>query len=120
MNKRILVVDDMEFLRVLLTDIITFNGYLVAGVAMNGHEAIEQYIQIKPALVIMDIAMPKMGGIEATKNIMKLDPSAKIVMCTAIGELSVIRDAMDAGASGYIVKPFQAANIVEEINKVLK
>ena len=119
MNKRILVVDDMEFLRVLMREIITLNGYFVAGEAMNGREAIEQYIQIKPALVLMDIAMPTMDGIEATKNILKLDPGAKIIMCTAIGEVSMIRNAMKAGASGYIVKPFQVANVVEEMNKVL-
>ena len=119
MDTGVLIVDDMEFLRVLLKEIITLNGYFVAGEATNGSEAIEQYMQIKPALVMMDIVMPTMGGIEATKNIMKLDPGAKIIMCTAIGQPSIIRDAMAAGASGYIVKPFQSANIAEEINKVL-
>ena len=119
MNKRILIVDDTAFMRMLLKEILTLNGYSVAGEATNGSEAIEMYMQIKPALVLMDIVMPVMSGIEATKNIIKRDPGAKIIMCTAVGQTSTIRDAMKAGASGYIVKPFQAANIAEEMNKVL-
>jgi two-component system chemotaxis response regulator CheY len=119
MNKSILIVDDTAFMRMLLKEIITFNGYFVAGEATNGSEAIEKYMQIKPALVMMDVVMPVMGGIEATKNIMKRDPGAKIIMCTAIGQPSVIMDAMKAGAIGYIVKPFQAAKVAEEMGKVL-
>lgn len=119
MDKGILIVDDAAFMRMLLKKIVTSNGYFVAGEAGDGNEAIEKYAQLKPALVTMDVVMPDKGGVEATKDIMSLDPGAKIVMCTAVGQQSVVMDAMKAGASGYIVKPFQAPKVVEELNKVL-
>lgn len=119
MDKGILIVDDAAFMRMLLKKIVTSNGYVVAGEASDGNEAVEKYTQLKPALVTMDVVMPDRDGVEATKSIMSLDPGAKIIMCTAVGQQSVVMDAMKAGASGYIVKPFQAPKVVEELNKVL-
>jgi two-component system chemotaxis response regulator CheY len=119
MDKGILIVDDAAFMRMLLKKIVTSNGYFVAGEASDGNEAIEMYAQLKPALVTMDVVMPDKDGVEATKNIMSRDPGAKIIMCTAVGQQSVVMDAMKAGASGYIIKPFQAPKVVEELNKVL-
>ena len=119
MGKGVLIVDDAAFMRMLLKKIVTSNGYFVAGEAGDGNDAVEKYAQLKPELVTMDIVMPDKDGVEATKNIMMLDPGAKVIMCTAVGQQSMVMDAMKAGASGYIIKPFQAPKVLEEMNKVL-
>ncbi|WAM32112.1 chemotaxis protein CheY [Caldicellulosiruptor naganoensis] len=119
MSKRILIVDDAAFMRMMLKDIITKNGYEVAGEAENGRRAVELYKELKPDLVMMDITMPEMDGIQAVREIKKIDPQAKIIMCSAMGQQAMVIESIQAGARDFIVKPFQAERIVEAIKKVL-
>ena len=116
---RILVVDDAAFMRMLLKKILTQAGHQIVGEASNGREAVEKYKQLKPDLVTMDIVMPEMDGITAVKEIMKIDPNAKIIMITAVGQEAKVMEALKSGAKGYIVKPFQAPKVIEEVNRVL-
>ncbi|BBJ27968.1 chemotaxis protein CheY [Athalassotoga saccharophila] len=120
MGKRVLIVDDAAFMRMLLKDIVTKAGYEVAGEASNGKEAIEKYKELNPDIVTMDITMPEMTGIEATKEIMKMDPNAKIIMCSAMGQQMMVVEAIQAGAKDFIVKPFQQSRVVEALSKVAK
>lgn len=119
MSKRILIVDDAAFMRMMLKDIITKNGYEVAGEAENGLKAVELYKELKPDLVMMDITMPEMDGIQAVREIKKVDPQAKIIMCSAMGQQAMVIESIQAGARDFIVKPFQAERILEAIKKVL-
>jgi len=119
MSKRILIVDDAAFMRMMLKDIITKNEYEVAGEAENGLKAVELYKELKPDLVMMDITMPEMDGIQAVREIKKIDPQAKIIMCSAMGQQAMVIESIQAGARDFIVKPFQAEGIVEAIKKVL-
>ncbi len=116
---RVLVVDDAAFMRMLVKKILTQAGHQIVGEASNGKEAVEKYKQLKPDLVTMDIVMPEMDGITAVKEIMKIDPNAKIIMITAVGQEAKVMEALKSGAKGYIVKPFQAPKVLEEVNRVL-
>ncbi len=120
MGKRVLIVDDAAFMRMLLKDIVTKAGYEVAGEASNGKEAVEKYKELNPDIVTMDITMPEMTGIEATKEIIKMDPNAKIIMCSAMGQQMMVVEAIQAGAKDFIVKPFQQSRVVEALSKVAK
>jgi two-component system, chemotaxis family, chemotaxis protein CheY len=117
--QRVLVVDDASFMRMMLKNILVGSGYEVAGEAENGAKAIDQYKNIKPDLVIMDIIMPEMGGIDAVREIVKVNPSAKILMCSSMGQQSLVVEAIQAGAKDFIVKPFQPSNVLEAVKKVL-
>ena len=119
MAVRVLVVDDAAFMRMMVKDILTKNGYEVVGEAENGMKALEKYQELKPDLITMDITMPEMDGISAVKEIKKVDPNAKIVMCSAMGQQSMVIDAIQSGAKDFIVKPFQADRVIESIRKVL-
>ncbi len=119
MGKRILIVDDAAFMRMMLKDILTKNGYTVVGEAENGLVAIEKYKELKPDLVTMDITMPEMDGITAVKEIKKIDPGAKIIMCSAMGQQAMVIDSIQAGAQDFIVKPFQPERVLEAVEKVL-
>ncbi|MEM0492973.1 MAG: response regulator [Candidatus Thermoplasmatota archaeon] len=119
MGKRIMLVDDTKFMRMMLANILKPKGYEIVAEAGDGLEAIEKYKELKPDLVTMDIVMPHMDGIEAVRNIVATDSSAKIVMVTAVGQDSKVKEAIEAGARGYIVKPFQAPQVIEEIEKIL-
>ncbi len=116
---RVLIVDDATFMRMMVKDILEKNGYEVIGEANNGIKAVELYKAENPDIVTMDITMPEMDGIEAVKQIKAFDPSAKIVMCSAMGQQSMVMDAIKAGAKDFIVKPFQADRVLEAIKKVL-
>ncbi|WP_346937741.1 response regulator [uncultured Clostridium sp.] len=116
---RVLIVDDATFMRMMVKDILEKNGYEIIGEASNGIKAVEIYKAEKPDIVTMDITMPEMDGIEAVKQIKAFDPSAKIVMCSAMGQQSMVMDAIKAGAKDFIVKPFQADRVLEAIKKVL-
>ena len=116
---KVLIVDDAAFMRMMVKDILTKNGFEVIGEASNGLKAIEMYKKERPDVVIMDITMPEMDGIEAVKAIKGYDPTAKIIMCSAMGQQSMVMDAIKAGARDFIVKPFQADRVLEAINKVL-
>ncbi|MGL4730127.1 MAG: response regulator [Clostridium sp.] len=116
---KVLIVDDATFMRMMIKDILEKNGFEVVGEAQNGLKAVELYKSEKPDVVTMDITMPDMDGIEAVKAIKEFDPNAKIVMCSAMGQQSMVMDAIRAGAKDFIVKPFQADRVLEAINKVI-
>ncbi|HPT62831.1 MAG TPA: response regulator [Candidatus Atribacteria bacterium] len=119
MPGRIMIVDDAAFMRMMLKDILTKNGYEVVAEASNGHEAVLKYEETRPDLVTMDITMPEMDGITAVKEIRKKDPQAKIIMCSAMGQQAMVVDAIQAGARDFIVKPFKPDRVVEAVKKVL-
>ncbi|OYT28105.1 two-component system response regulator [Thermoplasmatales archaeon ex4572_165] len=119
MGKKIMLVDDTKFMRMMLTNILKPKGFEIVAEASDGLEAIDKYKATNPDLVTMDIVMPNMEGIEAVKNIVAADSNAKIIMITAIGQESKVKEAIQAGAKGYVVKPFKAPRVLEEIEKVL-
>ncbi len=119
MAKRILITDDAHFMRVALKNILTQHGYDVVGEAQNGIEAVSLYKELKPDLVTMDITMPEMDGIQALKEIRSADGNANVVMCTAMGQKSMVVEAIQAGAKDFIVKPFQPERVIEAISKIL-
>ncbi len=121
MKARVLVVDDAMFMRNMLKDILNNSGeYEVIAEAANGKEAIEKYQEVSPDLVTMDIVMPVMDGIEATREILKIDPNAVIVMCSALGQEPLVLESIAAGAKDFIVKPFSPEKVITVLNKVLK
>lgn len=117
--KKILVVDDAAFMRLMLKGILSKNGYEIVGEAENGEEAVEKYRSLSPDLVTMDITMPIMEGVEAVRQIKKLDPNAKIIMCSAMGQQTMVVESLQAGAKDFIVKPFQEERVLESIRKTL-
>jgi len=119
MGKRILIVDDAAFMRMMIKDILTKNGYEVVGEAEHGIRAIEKYKELMPDLVIMDITMPEMDGIEAVRQIRKLNADSQIIMCSAMGQQAMVIESIQAGARDFIVKPFQAERVIEAVKKVL-
>ncbi|MEJ8554414.1 response regulator [Tepidibacter sp. Z1-5] len=119
MSRSILLVDDAAFMRMMIKDILVKNGYEVVGEAENGLKAVEKYKELKPELVIMDITMPEVDGIQAVKEIKKIDPSASIIMCSAMGQQAMVIEAIQSGAKDFIVKPFQADRVLEAVKKVL-
>ena len=119
MAKNILIVDDAAFMRMMIKDILTKNGYNVVGEADNGAKAVEKYNELKPDLVLMDITMPEMDGIQALKAIKGADGGAKIIMCSAMGQQAMVIESIQSGAKDFIVKPFQADRVIEAVQKVL-
>lgn len=119
MSKRILIVDDAAFMRMMIKDILTKNGYEIAGEAENGQVAVEKYKELQPDLTTMDITMPEMDGITAVKNIKQSYPEARIIMCSAMGQQAMVIDAIQAGAKDFIVKPFQPDRVLEAVRKAL-
>ena len=119
MAKGILLVDDAAFMRMMLKDILVKNGYEVLGEAENGLKAVEKYKELKPDLVIMDITMPEMDGIDAVKEIKKINSNATVIMCSAMGQQAMVIEAIQSGAKDFIVKPFQADRILEAVKKVI-
>ena len=116
---KVLIVDDAVFMRNMIREVFTPDRFEVVAEAANGQEAIERYKQHKPDLVTMDIVMPMMSGIDATRAIVEADPQAKIIMCSALGQEALVMEALDAGASDFIVKPFQPDDVLKVVNKVL-
>lgn len=119
MDKKILIVDDAAFMRMMIKDTLTKNGYTQIVEAADGEQAILQYEAEQPSLVIMDITMPNKTGIEALKDIKKKDSSAKIVMCSAMGQESMVVEAIKLGALDFIVKPFKPDRILQTVAKIL-
>ena len=119
MPGKVLIVDDAAFMRMVIKDILTKNGYEVIGEGVDGEDGVQKYKDLKPDLTFMDIVMPKMEGIDALRAIMEHDPDAKVVMCSSIGQQSVVSDAITIGARDFIVKPFDAAKVLEVVQKVL-
>ena len=119
MAKNILICDDAAFMRMMIKDILTKNGYTVAGEAENGAKAVEKNTELKPDLVLMDITMPEMDGIQALKKIRELDPKASVIMCSAMGQQAMVIESIQSGAKDFIVKPFQADRVLEAVRKVV-
>ncbi len=119
MGHRVLVCDDAIFMRTMISDILSGAGYDVVGEAETGVQAIERYRDLKPDLVTMDIVMPDMGGIDAVREIIKQDPDAKVLMCSAMGQQALVVEAIQAGAKDFVVKPFQPSRVLEAVQRVL-
>jgi len=119
MANGILIVDDAAFMRMMIKDVLSKNGFEICGEAENGAKAIEKYKELNPDLVIMDITMPEVDGIQAVKEIKKNNSAAKVIMCSAMGQQAMVIEAIQAGAKDFIVKPFQAERIIEAVKKVL-
>ena len=119
MAKNILICDDAAFMRMMIKDILTKNGYNVIAEAANGAEAVDKYSQFKPDLVMMDITMPEMNGIDALKKIRENDGNANIIMCSAMGQQAMVIESIQSGAKDFIVKPFQAERVLEAVKKAI-
>mgnify|MGYP000211977256 CR=1 FL=1 len=119
MGKKVLIVDDAAFMRMMLKDILQKNDFEVVAEAENGKVGVAAYQKFKPDIVTMDITMPEMDGITAVKEIKKVDPAAKVVMCSAMGQQAMVIEAIQAGARDFIVKPFQADRVLEAIRKAV-
>jgi two-component system chemotaxis response regulator CheY len=115
----VLVCDDAIFMRTMIADILTQAGYKVIGEAESGVEAVRRFQELKPDLVTMDIVMPEMGGIDAVREIIKHDPTARILMCSAMGQQALVVEAIQAGAKDFVVKPFQPSRVLEAVQRVL-
>jgi two-component system chemotaxis response regulator CheY len=115
---RVMIVDDAEFMRMIIRDILLMHGHEVVAEVNDGEEAIQTYLEVKPDIVLMDIIMPDMDGKEALKKLLIMDPEAKIVMCSSIGQQALITESMKIGAMGFIVKPFESDGMLDVIRKI--
>jgi len=116
---RVLIADDALFMRNMIKDVFSGEEFEVVGEAANGVEAVERYKELRPHITTMDIVMPQKSGIEAVREIVKFDRGAKIVMCSALGQESLVMEAIEAGAADFIVKPFKPEKILEIVHKVI-
>jgi two-component system chemotaxis response regulator CheY len=116
---RVLIVDDAAFMRKVLGDALASGGHEVVGQAANGAEAVERFQQLRPELTTLDITMPEKDGLEALAEIMKVDPSARVVMCSALGQETKVLESIKLGAKDFVVKPFQPARVLEAVGKAL-
>ena len=116
---RVLVVDDAAFMRKMVTDALTKGGHEVVGEAGNGAEAVARFQELKPELTTLDITMPEKDGLTALKEIMALDPAARVVMCSALGQESKVLEAVKSGAKDFVVKPFQPDRVIDAVGKAL-
>jgi two-component system chemotaxis response regulator CheY len=120
MMARVLVADDASFMRQMIREIVEAEGHEVVGEASDGDEAVTEFKRLHPDVVTMDIVMPRRSGIDAVKGIVALDPSARIVMCSALGQETLVQEALQAGALDFIVKPFKPDAVVATLGKVLE
>lgn len=116
---RVLVVDDAAFMRKLLTDALASGGHEVVGEAGNGVEAVARWQELRPELTTLDITMPEKDGLQALAEIMAIDPSAKVIMCSALGQEGKVLEAVKLGAKDFVVKPFQPPRVLEAVDKAL-
>uniref|UniRef100_A0A7C3N741 Response regulator n=1 Tax=candidate division WOR-3 bacterium TaxID=2052148 RepID=A0A7C3N741_UNCW3 len=119
MSTRVLIVDDAIFMRRMIADILKKEGFEICGEAGTGSQAVQMYRELQPDLVTMDIIMPDMSGIDAVREIIKEFPNAKILMVSAMGQQSLVVEAIQAGAKDFVVKPFQPSRVLESVNRVL-
>lgn len=119
MSAKILIVDDAAFMRLMLSDILVEKGHNIVGEAEDGKEALRLYKKLNPDLVTMDIVMPKVGGIESIREILKIDSEAKILVVSVLGQQVLVKEAIEAGAKGFVIKPFNPEKVVEEVENIL-
>jgi len=119
MKRSVLVCDDAAFMRMMIKDTLIKNGYDVAGEAENGRKAIEKYRTLSPNLVLLDITMPEMDGLEALKEILRIDANAKVIMCSTMGQQVMRDECLLLGAKGFIVKPFRTDDLLAAVKKVI-
>lgn len=117
--KKVLIVDDAAFMRMALKSILERSGFQVVGEASNGIIGVQKYMELKPDVVTMDITMPEMDGIETLTEIRKIDPNSKVVMVTAVGQESIVRQSVILGAKSFIVKPFKDEHVIKTLSQVL-
>ncbi len=117
---RILVADDASFMRQMIREIVEAEGFEVCGEASDGVEAVEEYKRLHPDVVTMDIVMPRKSGIDAVRGIVEIDPNACVVMCSALGQETLVTEAMQAGARDFIVKPFKPDSVLETLQQVIE
>lgn len=118
MNK-VLIVDDAAFMRLAIRKMLERNGFEIVGEAENGNAAISKYAECQPDVVTMDITMPDMSGIEALREIRKLDPNARVIMVSAMGQELMVKEAIASGAKSFVVKPYKEEHFIKTINKIL-
>ena len=116
---RVLIVDDAAFMRKVLGDALASGGHEVVGQAANGAEAVERFQELRPELTTLDITMPEKDGLEALAEIMAIDPAARVVMCSALGQETKVLESIKLGAKDFVVKPFQPARVLEAVGKAL-
>jgi two-component system chemotaxis response regulator CheY len=116
---RVLVVDDAAFMRKMVTDALTKGGHDVIGEAGNGTEAVDRWQELRPDLTTLDITMPEKDGLTALREIISLDPSARVIMCSALGQESKVLESIKLGAKDFVVKPFQPDRVIEAVGKAL-
>src|SRR3954464_5285211 len=116
---RVLVVDDAAFMRKMVGDALTKGGHEVVAEAGNGVEAIQRYQEVRPEVMTLDITMPEKDGLDALREIIALDPSAKVIMCSALGQESKVLESIKIGAKDFVVKPFQADRVIDAIAKAI-
>lgn len=120
MGPRVLIVDDAGFMRSMLKDIVSKDGFEVIAEADNGIKAVELYKELKPDAVTMDITMPEMDGIRALREIISYDNDAKVIMCSAMGQQTMVVEAIKLGAVDFVEKPFQTDRVINALKKALK
>jgi two-component system chemotaxis response regulator CheY len=120
MKSRVLIADDASFMRQMIREIIEPEGFEIVAEAADGVQAVEQYAAVRPDLVTMDIVMPKRSGLDAVKAILEADPTACVVMCSALGQESLVMEALQAGAKDFIVKPFKPDAVIETLTRLIE
>jgi two-component system chemotaxis response regulator CheY len=116
---RVLIVDDAAFMRKMLSDALSSGGHEVVGEASNGNEAVLRFQELRPELTTLDITMPEKDGLQALREILSSDPTARVVMCSALGQESKVLESIKAGAKDFVVKPFQPQRVLEAVGKAL-
>jgi two-component system chemotaxis response regulator CheY len=116
----VLLADDLFFMRMVQKEVLEAKGFKIVGEASTGTEAVAKYQEMRPDIVVLDITMPEMNGLEAMKKIFEIDPQARIIICSAIGQQNLIVDAINSGIKDFIVKPFKPERLLSAINKALK
>ncbi len=119
MSQTVLICDDAIFMRSLIGEILVQAGYEIVGEAETGAQAVKLYKEIRPDIVTMEVVLPDMGGIEAVREIVKFDPNARVLMCSALGRRTLVAEAREAGARDFVVKPFQPSRVLEAVQRVL-
>ncbi len=120
MGSRIVLADDLSFMRMVQKEILEEKGYEIVGEAADGFEAVDRFKSLKPDVIILDITMPNMNGLDAMHKIFEFDKTAKIIICSALGQQQLIVEAIKAGVKDFIVKPFKPERIISAIEKALK